>query len=204
MRMAARVSLMRSAPAAEVIASVTSLAAQSCGIGERKGRIAAGYQADLLAVAGILRKVYRPSVWYPRCSGQDSRSPVNGPTAMTEHPTVILRRLSQRIVAPSAGRAHLEDRRLRHHPSNTAMNPAVSSSSATRAMPRDNSQLPWVMTVQDGGRRFGRHGQPPKFTSAVMFLLPGSSNGDGVASSRRYVATVPSGCSSQLSGSRPP
>lgn len=38
--------------AAEVIASVTSLAAQSCGIGDRKGRVAAGYEADLLAVAG--------------------------------------------------------------------------------------------------------------------------------------------------------
>jgi imidazolonepropionase-like amidohydrolase len=37
---------------AEVIASVTSLAAQSCGIGERKGKIAAGYEADLLAVVG--------------------------------------------------------------------------------------------------------------------------------------------------------
>lgn len=37
---------------AEVIASVTSLAAQSCGIGDRKGMIVAGYEADLLAVVG--------------------------------------------------------------------------------------------------------------------------------------------------------
>jgi imidazolonepropionase-like amidohydrolase len=32
--------------------AVTSLAAQSCGVGDRKGRIAPGYDADLLAVAG--------------------------------------------------------------------------------------------------------------------------------------------------------
>jgi len=36
----------------DALASVTSLAAQACGLGERKGRIAAGFDADLLAVAG--------------------------------------------------------------------------------------------------------------------------------------------------------
>jgi len=90
-------------------------------------------------------------------------------------------------------------------PSSAAMNPAVSSCSATWAMPRDNSQLPWVMT--GSGRKpalWAARATAEKFTSAVMSLLPGSSNGDGVASWRRYVATVPSGCSSQMSGSRPP
>ncbi len=37
---------------AEALASATSLAATMCGLGERKGRIAPGYDADLLAVAG--------------------------------------------------------------------------------------------------------------------------------------------------------
>jgi imidazolonepropionase-like amidohydrolase len=36
----------------EALRAVTSLAADSCGAGERKGRIRAGYDADLLAVAG--------------------------------------------------------------------------------------------------------------------------------------------------------
>ena len=36
----------------EALRSVTSLAAQVCGLGDRKGRIAPGYDADLLAVAG--------------------------------------------------------------------------------------------------------------------------------------------------------
>ena len=39
-------------PAAAVLTSVTRLAAESCGLGHRKGRIAAGYDADLLAVHG--------------------------------------------------------------------------------------------------------------------------------------------------------
>jgi imidazolonepropionase-like amidohydrolase len=34
------------------LASATSLAAQACGVGERKGRVAAGYDADLLMVNG--------------------------------------------------------------------------------------------------------------------------------------------------------
>lgn len=38
--------------AAEVLTSVTRLAAESCGLGGSKGRIAAGYDADLLAVPG--------------------------------------------------------------------------------------------------------------------------------------------------------
>jgi imidazolonepropionase-like amidohydrolase len=36
----------------EALRAVTSLAADSCGVGERKGRIRAGYDADLLAVGG--------------------------------------------------------------------------------------------------------------------------------------------------------
>ncbi|GAA1217968.1 amidohydrolase family protein [Kitasatospora nipponensis] len=36
----------------EALTSVTALAAESCGLGHRKGRIAPGYDADLLAVAG--------------------------------------------------------------------------------------------------------------------------------------------------------
>ena len=37
---------------AEALTSATSLAAQSCGIADRKGRLLPGYDADLLAVAG--------------------------------------------------------------------------------------------------------------------------------------------------------
>lgn len=37
---------------AEALASVTSLAAQACHLGHRKGRVTVGYDADLLAVAG--------------------------------------------------------------------------------------------------------------------------------------------------------
>lgn len=37
---------------AHALAAATSLAAASCGIGDRKGRIAPGYDADLLAIAG--------------------------------------------------------------------------------------------------------------------------------------------------------
>lgn len=37
---------------AEALASVTSLAAQTCRLGHRRGRVAVGYDADLLAVAG--------------------------------------------------------------------------------------------------------------------------------------------------------
>ncbi|MEV6495506.1 amidohydrolase family protein, partial [Actinoplanes sp. NPDC051633] len=39
-------------PPAEALRSVTSLAARACGLGDRKGRIAPGFDADLLAVAG--------------------------------------------------------------------------------------------------------------------------------------------------------
>ncbi|WP_285748285.1 amidohydrolase family protein [Lentzea sp. NBRC 105346] len=45
------VSFTESTPTAGLKA-VTSLAAQSCGVGHRKGRIAPGYDADLLAVSG--------------------------------------------------------------------------------------------------------------------------------------------------------
>ena len=37
---------------AQALASVTSLAAQACAADDRKGRIAPGYDADLLAVTG--------------------------------------------------------------------------------------------------------------------------------------------------------
>jgi imidazolonepropionase-like amidohydrolase len=37
---------------AEALRMVTSVAADACGVGDRKGRIAPGYDADLLAVAG--------------------------------------------------------------------------------------------------------------------------------------------------------
>ncbi len=37
---------------AEALASATSMAAQACGLADRKGRIAPGYDADLVAVAG--------------------------------------------------------------------------------------------------------------------------------------------------------
>ncbi|HEY0806401.1 MAG TPA: amidohydrolase family protein, partial [Pseudonocardiaceae bacterium] len=36
----------------DALAAVTSLAAESCGLGDRKGRIRPGYDADLLAVDG--------------------------------------------------------------------------------------------------------------------------------------------------------
>ena len=36
----------------EALRAVTSVAADACGVGDRKGRIAPGYDADLLAVAG--------------------------------------------------------------------------------------------------------------------------------------------------------
>ena len=37
---------------AEAIRAGTHVAAQVCGLGDRKGRVAAGYDADLLAVHG--------------------------------------------------------------------------------------------------------------------------------------------------------
>ncbi|MET7394017.1 amidohydrolase family protein [Dactylosporangium sp. NPDC005572] len=39
-------------PPVEALRSVTSTAAQACRVGDRKGRVAPGYDADLLAVAG--------------------------------------------------------------------------------------------------------------------------------------------------------
>jgi imidazolonepropionase-like amidohydrolase len=38
----------------EALATATSGAAQACGVGARKGRLAAGYDADLLVVDGDL------------------------------------------------------------------------------------------------------------------------------------------------------
>jgi len=57
---------------AEVIASVTSLAAESCGIGDRKGRIAAAMRPISSPSPAILRKICRLSVLCSRCSGRDS------------------------------------------------------------------------------------------------------------------------------------
>jgi len=37
---------------AAALASATSLAAAACGFGDRKGRLRAGYDADLLVVGG--------------------------------------------------------------------------------------------------------------------------------------------------------
>lgn len=37
---------------AEALAAATSVPAQSCGLGDRKGRIAPGFDADLIAVPG--------------------------------------------------------------------------------------------------------------------------------------------------------
>ncbi|MDJ0345153.1 amidohydrolase family protein [Streptomyces sp. H10-C2] len=39
-------------PAADALASATSVAADVCGLGHRKGRLQAGYDADLLIVEG--------------------------------------------------------------------------------------------------------------------------------------------------------
>jgi imidazolonepropionase-like amidohydrolase len=36
----------------EALAAVTSVAARACGVGSRKGRLAPGFDADILAVAG--------------------------------------------------------------------------------------------------------------------------------------------------------
>lgn len=38
--------------AAQALASATSVAAQACGLGDRKGRLSAGYDADLLVIEG--------------------------------------------------------------------------------------------------------------------------------------------------------
>jgi len=39
-------------PAADALASATSVAARACGLGGRKGRLRAGYDADLVIVEG--------------------------------------------------------------------------------------------------------------------------------------------------------
>jgi imidazolonepropionase-like amidohydrolase len=39
-------------PAADALASATSVAARACGLGDRKGRLRAGYDADLVVVEG--------------------------------------------------------------------------------------------------------------------------------------------------------
>jgi imidazolonepropionase-like amidohydrolase len=40
--------------AADALASATSVAAEGCGLGDRKGRLREGYDADVLVVAGDL------------------------------------------------------------------------------------------------------------------------------------------------------
>ena len=40
------------APPVETLRAITSVAAQACRLGDHKGRIAPGFDADLLAVAG--------------------------------------------------------------------------------------------------------------------------------------------------------
>jgi imidazolonepropionase-like amidohydrolase len=39
-------------PPLDALRAITSVAAHTCGLGDRKGRIAPGYDADLLAVDG--------------------------------------------------------------------------------------------------------------------------------------------------------
>lgn len=39
-------------PAASALATATSMAADACGLGDRKGSLRAGYDADLILVAG--------------------------------------------------------------------------------------------------------------------------------------------------------
>jgi len=61
---------------------VTSLAAQACAVGDRKGKIAPGYDADLLAVAGNpvadLPAILQPTAIYRagrRCGAGPASAP---------------------------------------------------------------------------------------------------------------------------------
>jgi len=91
-----------SSPPVEALRSVTSLAAQACGLGDRKGRIAPGYDADLLAVAGdpltdlttltAVRAVFRAgsrSGEVPTPSAQDGVPHVHGGTWELE-PLIVI------------------------------------------------------------------------------------------------------------------
>ena len=69
---------------AEALRAVTSVAAESCGLGNRKGRIAQGYDADLLAVRG---------------------DPLTDPTDLRNVAAVF--RAGKPIRRPDAVRAHL-------------------------------------------------------------------------------------------------
>ena len=62
----------------EALASVTSLAAISCGLGHRKGRLAPGYDADLLAVTG--NPVHDPRVLGAITAIYRAGRPVREPT----------------------------------------------------------------------------------------------------------------------------
>ena len=42
----------RGIPAADALASATSVAAHACGLGDRKGRLHTGYDADLIVIGG--------------------------------------------------------------------------------------------------------------------------------------------------------
>jgi imidazolonepropionase-like amidohydrolase len=57
-------------PAADALRTCTATAAQACGVGDRKGRIAPGYDADLLAVPGDpladLAVLHRPVAVFAR------------------------------------------------------------------------------------------------------------------------------------------
>jgi imidazolonepropionase-like amidohydrolase len=49
---AAQLADLLGGPAVDALRAVTSVAAEACGVGDRKGRLAPGYDADLLAVDG--------------------------------------------------------------------------------------------------------------------------------------------------------
>jgi imidazolonepropionase-like amidohydrolase len=57
-------------PAADALRTCTATAAQVCGVGDRKGRIAPGYDADLMAVPGDpladLAVLHRPVAVFAR------------------------------------------------------------------------------------------------------------------------------------------
>jgi len=60
--------------AAEVLRTLTSVAAEVCRLGDRKGRIAVGYDADILAVRGNPLAEPRPSTASAPCTAEDGAS----------------------------------------------------------------------------------------------------------------------------------
>jgi imidazolonepropionase-like amidohydrolase len=68
---------------AEILQAMTSRAAQACGLGQRKGRIAAGFDADIVAIEGDplqdLAAVRRPRAVY--AGGQAVLPPTASPTS---------------------------------------------------------------------------------------------------------------------------